>query len=445
MGIGLLRRDPALPGQISRVWKLSIPAILTQITSIVMQYIDSAMVGGLGAGASAAVGLVASSTWLFNGIGIAIATGFSVQVAQYIGADKPGDARRVVKHGLLAAFVISLILMGLGMAISGKLPQWLGAEKVLWKDSAVYFFVYSCSLPFLQMNRLTSAFLQCSGNMVVPSILNAVMCLLDVVFNALLIPRYGVLGAALGTALSVVAVSLFLLWFSCLHWESLRLNRKEPCAVDFSILTRALRIGFPIGLEETVMCAAMVVSTAIIAPLGSVAIAAHSFAITAEALCYMPGYGLGAAATTLVGQSVGACDYKGARRMGGIAVTMGAVMMGCTGLVMYGICPWVFRLLTPVAEVQELAAQVLRIGLIAEPLFGVSIVASGALRGAEDTLVPSILHLLSMWVVRLGLSVILVGPLGLSGVWIAMAVELCIRGLMMLLRQIKSPYLKEKC
>lgn len=445
MGIDLLRRDPALPGQISRVWKLSIPAILTQITTIVMQYIDSAMVGELGANASAAVGLVSSSTWLLNGIGTAIATGFSVQVAQYIGAGKPRDARRVVKHGLLAALLASLTLMSLGAAISGKLPQWLGAERVLWKDAAYYFFVYCCSLPFLQMNWLTSAFLQCSGNMTVPSILNAVMCLLDVVFNALLIPRYGVLGAALGTALSVVAVTLFLLWFSCLRWESLRLNRKEPCVVDFSILTRALRIGFPIGLEETVMCAAMVVSTAIIAPLGSVAIAAHSFAITAEALCYMPGYGLGAAATTLVGQSVGARDYKGARRLGGIAVAMGAIMMGCTGLIMYGICPLVFRFLTPVPEVRELAAQVLRIGLFAEPLFGVSIVASGALRGAEDTLVPSILHLLSMWVVRLGLSVILVGPLGLSGVWIAMAVELCIRGLMMLWRQIRSPYLKEKC
>ena len=439
-----LRKDPVLSGQISRVWKLSIPAILTQITTIVMQYIDSAMVGGLGENASAAVGLVASSTWLLNGIGTAVATGFSVQVAQYIGADKSRDARRVVKHGLVAALIAAMLLMGLGIGISGKLPQWLGAEPVLWEDAAAYFFVYCCSLPFLQMNWLTSAFLQCSGNMVVPSVMNSVMCVLDVVFNALLIPRYGVLGAALGTAFSVVAVTLFLLWFCCLHWESLRINRKEKCSVDFSILTRALRIGTPIGLEETVMCAAMVVSTAIIAPLGAVAIAAHSFAITAEALCYMPGYGLGAAATTLVGQSIGARNYGSARRMGAIAVIMGATMMGATGLIMYGICPWVFQFLTPVTQVQELATQVLRIGLIAEPLFGVSIVASGALRGAEDTLVPSILHLLSMWVVRLGLSLLLVGPLGLSGVWIAMAVELCIRGLMMLLRQIKSPYLKDK-
>ena len=444
MGILSLRKDPAFAGQVSRVWKLSVPAILTQITTIVMQYIDSAMVGDLGANASAAVGLVSSSTWLLNGIGTAIATGFSVQVAQYIGADQPKDARRVVKHGLVASLLAALLLMGLGMLISGSLPRWLRADRRLWNAASDYFFVFCCSLPILQMNWLTSAFLQCSGNMVVPSVLNSVMCVLDVVFNALLIPRYGVLGAALGTALSVVAVTLFLLWFCCLRWDDLRINRKEACPLDLSILLRALKIGMPVGLEETVLCAAMVVSTGIIAPLGPVAIAAHSFAITAEALCYMPGYGLGAAATTLVGQSIGARDHPAARRLGGIAVTMGGMMMGMTGLVMYIICPWVFRLLTPVPEVQELATQVLRIGLLAEPLFGVAIVASGALRGAEDTLVPSLLHLISMWAVRLGLSLLLVGPLGLPGVWIAMAVELCVRGLLMLLRQLKSPYLKDK-
>ena len=444
MGIVLLRKDPALAGQISRVWRLSIPAILTQISTIVMQYIDSAMVGKLGANASAAIGLMASSTWLMNGIGAAIATGFSVQVAQYIGAGQPKDARRVVKHGLVFSLLASLLLMAIGILLSGNLPQWLRADRVLWSDASAYFFIFACSMPVLQMNRLLSAFLQCSGNMVVPSILNSVMCLLDVAFNAILIPRHGVLGAALGTALAVLSVTLFLLWFCCLHWDSLRLNRKEKCSLDLSILTRALKIGTPVGLEETAMCAAMVVSTGIIAPLGPVAIAAHSFAITAEALCYMPGYGLGAAATALVGQSIGARDYPTARRLGAIAVTMGGMMMGLTGLVMFFICPWVFRLLTPVADVRQLATNVLRIGLIAEPLFGISIVASGALRGAEDTLVPSMLNLISLWVVRLGLSIVLIKPFGLRGIWAAMATELCVRGLLLLIRQIKSPYLRNK-
>ena len=101
-------------------------------------------------------------------------------------------------------------------------------------------------------------------------------------------------------------------------------------------------------------------------------------------------------------------------------------------------------MLTPVASVQELAARVLRIELLAEPLFGVAIVAAGALRGAGDTLVPSLLNLGSIWLVRVGSALVLVRRFGLTGMWIAMAIELCIRGLLMLWRQKTSPYYKEK-
>ena len=104
------------------------------------------------------------------------------------------------------------------------------------------------------------------------------------------------------------------------------------------------------------------------------------------------------------------------------------------------ICPLVFRMLTPVADVQQLAARVLRIELLAEPLFGVSIVAAGALRGAGDTLVPSLLNLGSIWLVRVGSALVLVPRFGLTGMWCAMAVELCIRGLLLLVRQRTSKY-----
>lgn len=431
-----------LRSQISRVWKLSVPAILTQITTIAMQYIDSAMVGNLGANASAAIGLVASSTWLMNGIGTAISTGFSVQVAQYIGAGQDRDARRVVKHGLVASMLAALVLLALGATISFPLPKLLGSDPALWYDASAYFLIFSLSMPFIVLNALTSAFLQCSGNMVTPSILNAVMCALDVLFNAFLIPRYGVLGASLGTALSVVVISLIMLWCCCIRSDALRINRKENCKLDISILQRAFKIGAPVGAEQLAMCGAMVASTRIIAPLGAVAIAANSFAITAESLCYMPGYGIGNAATTLVGQSIGAKDYQTAKRFSAITVILGCGMMTLTGIIMFLACPLVFQMLTPVVQVQTVSAQILRIGLLAEPLYGVSIVASGALRGAEDTLIPSILNLLSIWGVRLGLALLLVGPFGIHGMWVAMAVELCVRGLLLLWRMHHSKYLK---
>ena len=429
-----------LAPQLRLVWQLSLPAILTQITTIAMQYIDSAMVGALGADASAAIGLVASSTWLFGGVTTAVSAGFSVQVAHRIGAGEDTEARTVVRHGLAAALTLAALLALLGLGICRQLPCWLGGGAEICADASAYFLTFSLMLPFSQLNSLTAGFLQCAGDMVTPSVLNAVMCGLDVVCNALLIPHFGVLGAGVGTALACALVSLAMAWCCCVRNAQLRLRRGETHAFRPEILKKAFRIGAPVAVQEIAMNGAMVASTMILAPLGAAAIAANSFAVTAESLCYMPGYGVGSAATTLVGRSVGAGDAAQARRYGNICTALGGALMGCTGLLMMIFCPFVFRLLTPVAEVRTLAAQALRIGLLAEPLFGVSIAAAGALRGAGDTLVPSLLNLGSIWIVRLGLSLLLVGKLGLRGMWIAMAIELCVRGTLMLWRQKTSKF-----
>mgnify|MGYP001083192694 CR=1 FL=1 len=429
------RIHPELAGRFYSVWRLSVPAILTQITSIVMQYIDSAMVGRLGPDASAAIGLVASSTWLMNSFILGVSAGFSVQIAHQIGAGAYEQARKVLKHGLVSGLAVAALLLCTGVKLSGYLPYWLGGEGEIVADASSYFLIFALAYPFMLMNSLASACLQCSGNMVTPSVLNASMCVLDVIFNMVFIPRFGVMGAGIGTGLAGAVISLAMLWCCCVRSEELRLNWREPCPLDRKILGRALKIGLPVTGQEFAMCGAMVASTRIIAPLGTAAIAANSFAVTVEGLCYMPGYGIGNAATALVGRNIGAGKYKLAKQYGNISLFLGVLLMTVTGAFMWLACPQVFRMLTPSVHVQELAAEVLRVELLAEPLFAVSIVASGVLRGAEDTLVPGILNLLSIWVVRIGLSLLLVGRLGLHGMWIAMAAELCVRGTLLFIRQ----------
>ena len=115
--------------------------------------------------------------------------------------------------------------------------------------------------------------------------------------------------------------------------------------------------------------------------------------------------------------------------------------MTCTGIAMYFLCPYVFEFLTPVPEVQRLGAEVLRIELLAEPLFAASIVATGALRGAGDTFIPGILNLVSIWGVRLTLAFVLTRTMGLKGMWIAMASELCFRGILFLIRLKRGKWL----
>lgn len=428
--------------KISVVWNLSVPAILAQVTSILMQYIDAAMVGGLGARASASIGVVSTSTWLLGSMCTSLSAGFSVQTAHQIGAENEERARKVMKNGLMAAVIFSLILMLCGTSVSSRLPEWLGAEEAIWRDASGYFFVYACSLPAVQLNSIAGYMLQCSGDMRTPGLLNALMCGEDVVFNMIFIGRYGVTGAAIGTALAQVVTACLMLWRLCLCSPALRLRKGESWRPEKEIFARAAKISIPMGFENLAMCGAQIASTRIIAPLGSVAIAANSFAVTAESLCYMPGYGIGSAATTLVGQSLGAGKKKLAKNFADLSVLLGCGVMTLCGIAMYFLCPAVFAMLTPDQSVRDLGTAVLRIELFAEPFYAASITASGALRGAGDTLVPSILNLISMWGVRLTLAVILVGQMGLAGAWVAMAVELCVRGILLFVRLQRGKWMK---
>lgn len=433
--------------QIRLIIHLSLPAIMAQLSHIIMQYIDAAMVGRLGSSQSASIGLMASSTWLLSGMCQAAVIGFTVQIAQYIGAREEKKARDVMKLSFLAATGFAVLVALAGAAISPELPGWLGGGEEICKDASAYFMVFALSLPFVQLNNLAGGALQASGNMRVPSTLQALMCLFDVVFNALLIfpgttvlgvripgAGLGVLGAALGTALSQVVTALLMMFFLLVRSPMMRLRRGEGFGFENRYLTRGLRIALPIGAERVIMAGAQVMATRIVAPLGTVAIAANSFGVTAESLCYMPGYGIAAAAATLIGQSIGAKRDDLTRRLGMLTVALGMVVMSVGGALMYAFAPMMIGIMSPDPAVVELGASALRIEAFAEPMFAASIVASGVFRGAGDTLVPSIFNFVSMWGVRLPLAALLAPHIGLYGVWIAMAADIIVGGILFLIR-----------
>ena len=443
---------------LKQVIQLSIPAVLAQISSIIMQYIDASMVGSLGATATAAIGLVSSTTWLFGGLCASAATGFSVQVAQLIGAEREKDARDVLRHAILCTLVFGLIASAVGIGISSHLPVWLGGAEEIRGNASRYFLIYACALPAAQMRHTAGSALQCSGDMKVPSRLNIMMCGLDVVFNSFLIfptrqislagilvtmpgAGMGVTGAALGTALAEAVTAVLMLYAVCFRSKRLRLaGRRQLCAAQADLpggvsvedsspeipatfcfqpkyLHTALRLALPMAFEHTVMCGAHIAETRIVAPLGTVSVAANSLSVTAESLCYMPGSGIGTAATTLR-LSIGAGKPERAKRYANLAVMLGAAVMTCTGGLMFLGAPLMFSMLTPDAAIRELGVRVLRIEAFAEPLFAVSIVTAGALRGAGDTLIPSMINLASMWGVRITAASLLAPRLGLVGVWI---------------------------
>ncbi|MCQ2234978.1 MAG: MATE family efflux transporter [Paludibacteraceae bacterium] len=441
------------------VW-LALPSIIAQLSSIIMQYIDASMVGHLGANASGSIGLVATTTWLFGGMCHSAVTGFSVQVAHRIGAKDAAGARSVLRQGIVSILIIACGLSFIGLCIHRHLPIWLGGNKDIVEDASAYLCIYMLNLPFMGMYHLASAMLRCSGNTRVPGILGSMMCLLDVVFNLLLIfpertlhlgemelympgAGLGVKGAALGTMAATLTIAMLTWYF--LAFRSAELNifhHHGSYRLKRDCIRKAIKIGGPISLEHAVMCGAQVVCTAIVAPLGVVAIAANAFAVTAESICYMPGYGIADAATTLTGQTIGAGRKELCRHFAFITIGMGMAVMSIMGILMYLCAPYMMSLLTPVGEICELGTSVLRIEAFAEPMFAASIVAYAVFIGSGDTVVPCTMNFASIWLVRITLTYFLAPIWGLQGVWIAMAIELCFRGSIFLIHYKRGKWLR---
>ena len=197
-------RSISLKSQTQLIIALSIPAILEQLVMTLMSYIDTAMVGSLGPGATAAIGVVASSIWLMNGLTSAIAVGFSVQIAQYLGAGRDGDSRNVLCQSILFNVLFGVVMAAAAIGIGQVLPELLGSDPEIAPAARSYFCTVAFFFPFSMASALYSSILRCSGNILLPSIMNVGMCVFDVIFNFIFIypPRdiggFHVWGAGLG-------------------------------------------------------------------------------------------------------------------------------------------------------------------------------------------------------------------------------------------------------
>lgn len=445
-GINSIRLGEKLsPGrQLRLTVSLALPAMLAQLSSILMQYIDAAMVGHLGADASASIGLVSTSLWLFWGTCSMATTGFTVQVAHRIGANDEEGARRILRQGLTASLLFGVAIALIGLAIAGPLPGWLGGDESIRDMSTLYFSVFVGALPLLTVNYLAGGMLRCVGNMKVPSAISIGMCVLDCLFNYLFIfvCGLGVLGAALGTVAAEIISAGLMLGYVWRRQPELRLTGRPAGSFrpSSTVLAKAATIALPLTAEHAIICGAQIAVTIIVAPLGILAIAANSFAVTAESLCYMPGYGIGDAATVLTGQSHGAGRTSLVRSFGYITVGLGMAVMSVMGVIMWLTAPQLMALMTPVEAIRELGVSALRIEAWAEPMFAASIVAYGAMVGVGKTIAPAVMNFGSIWLVRLPLAWWLSRSYGLDGVWMAMAAELTFRGAIFLIRLVRGKW-----
>lgn len=425
-------------GMQRHILRLAWPTITETALQTVVQYVDTAQVGQLGAAASAAVGLSATTTWLVNAPLWAVSTGILACISQARGAE---DRERMIKaagQAKLLVWILGVVMTVLTLSISPHLPDWLGAETAIRRDAALYFGIICAPMLFRVSGIIFSAVLRAAGDTKTPMWIHLGMNLMNIVLNTLLImptreisffgiglrlwgAGLGVPGAAIATASSFVfgGIGMFLAAWRVEECRSAR------AVYDRAAMRACLSIGMPLAAERMISMFGQVVFTALIARLGMVAVAAHSIAITAEQAFYVPGYGMQTAASTLAGFHYGAGDEKRLTDYSASLLLLAVILMSALSLFLFLFPAFFMRIFTPDEDVIALGARVLRIVSVSEPFFAVVIILEGVFSGVGDVRAPLLFSLFSMWGVRLCLTALCVFRLGLGleAVWCCMVAD----------------------
>ncbi len=426
---------------------LAWPTVMEQLLQTMVGYVDTAMVGSLGAWATAAVAINASLTWLINGLMNAATLGFSIQVARHVGNGDLELSRRIVRQAMLVLAAGGLGLTLFMQLLAGSLPVLLGAAPDVAPHAINYLRIISSVHLFSFSLVMCGGFLRCAGDTRTPLQINIMANLANVCGNFFLIfpsrtihiwgkdfyiwgAGLGVEGAAAATAFSILLAGtlLFLVLFRKNGVLGLRI--RGDYRKDNAILKTAFDLGLPAALERVSNSSGQLVLTRLVAGLGTVPLAAYYLCNTLESISYLPGFGFAIAATTLVGQSLGAGEKELAKTYGKHCITYCTIMMGIAGCGLYVFARPLIGLFTPDIQVIALGIVGLRIMAFAQPFSGLGIVISGILRAGGDTKNPFLIMLSGMWLVRMCLVILLSYPLGLGiyGAWIAMIMDLIYRG-----------------
>lgn len=443
------------------ILKLAWPTIVEQMMFTVLNFSDTAMVGVLGAVQTAAVGITSTSIWLTGSVISAISVGLSVQLAQAAGAGNLDRAKKVVGQSFLSCAVMGALLSLVLFILHPFLPAWLGAEAAVIPFAKDYLRIISYSLFFNMFSSVFSSLLRCMGDTHTPLKFNCLSIVVNIALNFLFIyptremslfgftfPMFGlgmgVAGAAWGTTLSVVSAALGMFFSIKSKKRPVRLQFDDSMKPDKGILKRMVQLGIPTALESFISTSGQVASTRIVSTLGTVAVAANHLAVSAESLSYMPCYGVSIATTTLVSQSIGAGKKDGAMKFGKIANKLGFFAMIFVGVLLFVLAEPIIGLFTRDENVIPLAAAMLRIVAIAQPLNASYSILSGALRGATDVKGPFFIGIFGMWALRIPLALlfVFVFHLGLHGYWLAMIIDNMTKGLLSIHRFRKGKWMQ---
>lgn len=438
---------------------LAMPAIMEMTMQTLLGFADMAMVGSLGAVAIAAVGLGDTPIATLMAIFAALGTGTTALVARYVGAKEYDKAAETARQSMIIGVSSGILVSILIVLFAPQIIGFMGAEPEATPDAIQYIMYTGAAMVFLIISVIMGGALRGCGDTKTPMYANGIANVLNIIGNFFLIynsasyainipftdmavnltiPGFGmgVAGAALSTAVSRAISSFIILYILFSGKSAIRFTIKDKYRINIDIIKKILNIGTPAAAEQLSMRVGQMMYGRKVAMLGTIAYASHRIALTAESLSYMPGFGFALAATTLVGQYLGAKKPEMSEKSGYEANKLALIFMSAIGLLLFFMPELLIKVFTRDPDIIANASVCLKLVAIAQPFLAANMVFSGGLRGAGDTRFVMVSTLIGVWGLRLVGTYILIDffNLGLRGAWIGMIIDLFVRGSLNLMR-----------
>lgn len=422
-----LIKDPKLINK--RVWQLAWPAMVELLLSTLFSMVDMIMVGRISYQALTAVGLTNHPTMLALAVFQALNVGSTALVARFIGSGDIKNAKATVRQSMVLVTILGIVVSIAGYLLSPAIITFMRAEPDVYPMSVTYLQIVSLGWLFTTISLNVGAILRGSGDTMTPMRYNLLSNLLNVVGNYVLIfgkfgfPAMGVAGAALSTTLCRGVAAFLALRAIFNKNRNIGVSLKDDYRIDKNLLERLISIGLPSAMEQFLLRLGQVFFSRAVAGLGTAVYAAHQTAINISSLTFTPGQAFGMAATTMVGQSLGAKHPDVAEKAGLVARRMGLIIALAIAIVLFFFGYDVALLYVDDPEVARAAANALKILAIMQPMQSTQFILAGALRGAGDTRWPLYSTAIGIWGIRVVLvHVFIAMAMGLMGAWVA---QLC--------------------
>lgn len=429
------------------LYKLIVPLIIEQILAVTVGIVDTIMISVAGEAAVSGVSLVDMINVLIINIFAALATGGAVISSQFLGQKNKNKACESAGQLLIITFIISISIMSIVLVFkNGLLRLFFGAiEDDVMNSAVIYLTISALSYPFLALYNSCAALFRSMGNSKVSMFTSVLMNGINVIGNAIFIFGFNmtVSGVALASLISRVIASIIMVILLCNQKNIIHLNLKSKFHFNKNVIFKILNIGVPNGIENSIFQLGRVLVVSIISGFGTIQIAANAVANNIDSMGVIPGQALNLAMITVIGQCVGAGDYKQAKYYTKKLLKVTYIIMAVLNIFILITLPFILSIYNLSEETIKLATILIFIhdgsAIILWPL---SFTLPNALRAANDVKFTMITSIFSMMVFRIGFSYLFAIYFGLGaiGVWIAMIIDWIFRVICFVTRFIRGKW-----